>query len=172
MDVLTGPRYGVVMLFNSASAFLTAQNSVFGAVLRQVRGEPQVPVGSVLPPAAVDLLLAALSLVAIALGVTGVAHARRWTERRKPMMRRLLASLPLIVILVISSQLPSIGGVLVGGRDSTWRAVAYGWPALTAFVLAAALAAAATLLTRAVLLGAAALGSDPELSPPRNPTRA
>ena len=35
------------------------------------------------------------------------------------------------------------------GRDVTWRAAAYGWPALVVFVLAALLAAAATLLARA-----------------------
>ena len=35
------------------------------------------------------------------------------------------------------------------GRDVTWRAAAYAWPALVVFVLAALLAAAATLLARA-----------------------
>ena len=35
------------------------------------------------------------------------------------------------------------------GRDVTWRAAAYTWPALVVFVLAALLAAAATLVARA-----------------------
>jgi len=35
------------------------------------------------------------------------------------------------------------------GRDVTWRAAAYTWPALVVLVLAALLAAAATLLARA-----------------------
>ncbi|HVH21227.1 MAG TPA: hypothetical protein VNA11_02105 [Pseudonocardia sp.] len=35
------------------------------------------------------------------------------------------------------------------GRDVTWWAAAYTWPALVVFVLAALLAAAATLLARA-----------------------
>jgi hypothetical protein len=35
------------------------------------------------------------------------------------------------------------------GRDVTWRAAGYGWPALVVFVLTAMLAAAATLIARA-----------------------
>jgi hypothetical protein len=63
-------------------------------------------------------------------------------------VRTVLGLLPAVMVLGAGAAFPRLVEAWLG-RDVTWRAAAYTWPALVVFVLAALLAAAATLLARA-----------------------
>ena len=96
-----------------------------------------------------DTVLAALTLAALILGAFGVARAGRWARRRRGApVRTVLGLLPAVMVLGAGAAFPRLVEAWLG-RDVTWRAAAYTWPALVVFVLAALLAAAATLLARA-----------------------
>jgi hypothetical protein len=98
--------------------------------------------------ARLDTALALLPLVALTLGGFGVARAGRWSRRRYTSLRRALGLLPVVAVLGVGAAFPRLVEALLG-RDVTWQAAAYNWPALTVVVLAVLLAAAATLLARA-----------------------
>ena len=53
-------------------------------------------------------------------------------------------------VLALGVAFPKIAGYLLGGRDVSWLAAAYGWPALAAFVLAAMVASAVSLTAAGV----------------------
>ena len=55
--------------------------------------------------------------------------------------------LPAALVVLAGATLPTLVEALLG-RDATWAAALYTWPALVVFVLAATTAAAATLLAR------------------------
>jgi hypothetical protein len=89
------------------------------------------------------------TLAALTLGALGVARAgRRARRRRGALLRTALGVLPSVVVLGVGGVFPRLAEAWIG-RDVTWRAAAYGWPALVVFVLTAMLAAAATLIARA-----------------------
>ena len=99
--------------------------------------------------ATLDIVLAAVTLAALTLGACGVVRAGRWARRRRGApLRTALGLLPAVAVLGAGAAFPRLAEAWIG-RDVTWRAAAYGWPALVVFVLAALLAAAATLLARA-----------------------
>ena len=83
-------------------------------------------------------------------GVRGVLGARRWVARRRDRSRLVTALLtvPPLLILAIALLYPRIAEQLVAGREVTWEAAAYGWPALTVLVWAAIAASLATLVAR------------------------
>ena len=62
--------------------------------------------------------------------------------------------LPSVLVLAVGAAFPRLAEALMG-RDVTWKAAAYEWPALVVFVNAAVAAAAATALARAWFWGAA-----------------
>jgi hypothetical protein len=55
--------------------------------------------------------------------------------------------LPSVVVIVMGAAFPRLAEAWIG-RDVTWRAAAYEWPALVVFVSAALVSAAGTLVAR------------------------
>jgi hypothetical protein len=69
-------------------------------------------------------------------------------RRRGEPLRAALGLVPAVMVLGAGAAFLRVAEAWIG-RDVTWRAAAYGWPALVVFVLAALVAGAATLLARA-----------------------
>ena len=140
--------YGVVLLFNSGSPMMLDQNAIVHGVFDIIEGTDRPSNGPGLA-ATLDTVLAVATLAALSLGALGVARAGRWARRRRSApLRTALGVLPSVVVLGVGGVFPRLAEAWIG-RDVTWRAAAYGWPALVVFVLSAMLAAAATLIARA-----------------------
>lgn len=139
-------HYGVVLLFNAGSPMMLDQISITHGVFDIVEGATPPTAGPHVT-SRVDTVLAVLSLAVLALGVSGTVRARRWARRRGTPVRRVLTLLPAAVVLLAAAAFPTFVEALLG-RDVTWMAGLYTWPALVVFVLAAASAAAATVLAR------------------------
>lgn len=161
--ILPRSGVGVALLFNSSSAFLFEQRAILDGVLRILDGG--APSDPPLPRGAIDGFLAVLTVAALGAGATGAAHGRRWAERHRRAPVRIAARLlPLLGAICAVAAFPTIGVWLMGGRDVTWRAAAYGWPALVALVLATALAALVTLTSRVIHLLRTARSAGPGAS--------
>jgi hypothetical protein len=140
--------YGVVLLFNAGSPMELDQTAIVHGVFDIIEGTAP-PSGGPKLAARLDAVLALLTLAALTLGVCGVVRARRWARsRRGAPLRTVLSLLPAVMVLGVGAAFPRLAEAWMG-RDVTWRAAVYGWPALVVFVLAALVAAAATLLARA-----------------------
>ena len=143
-----GSGYGVVLLFNAGSPMMLDQTAIVHGVFDIIEGTTPPSSGPHLATT-LDTVLAALTLAALILGSFGVIRAGRWARRRRGApVRTVLGLLPAVMVLGAGAAFPRLVEALLG-RDVTWRAAAYTWPALVVFVLAALLAAAATLLARA-----------------------
>ncbi|RFU86022.1 class A beta-lactamase-related serine hydrolase [Streptomyces triticagri] len=96
-----------------------------------------------------DWVLAALTLLAAALGVRGTLRARRWARRTagRPWWRVALRLLPGTLPILLLSQLAALAGLLMN-RSGTLQQVCYAWPALVVCTATAALAATAVLVGR------------------------
>ena len=165
--------YGVVLLFNAGSPMMLDQIAIEHGVFDIVEGTTPPARG---PRSAerLDTTLALLTLAAMALGASGVVRARRWAGRRAQRRRgaRLFAALgvlPSVVVIVGGAAFPRLAEAWIG-RDVTWRAAAYEWPALVVFVAAALVAAAGTLAARSWRWCRVHRATKP--SPPRPPPQA
>jgi CubicO group peptidase (beta-lactamase class C family) len=139
--------YGVVLLFNAGSPMMLDQNAIVHGVFDIIEGTTPPASGPHLA-ARFDTILALLTLAALALGIGGVVRAGRWARRRRS--ARLLAALgllPSVVVIVVGAAFPRLAEAWVG-RDVTWRAAAYEWPAVVVLVGVALVAAAGTLVAR------------------------
>ena len=140
--------YGVVLLFNAGSPMMLDQTAIVHGVFDIIEGTAPPSSGPHMA-ATLDTVLAALTLAALTLGVCGVVRAGRWVRRRRGApLRTVLGLLPAVLVLGAGVAFPRLAEAWIG-RDVTWRAAAYTWPALVVFVVAALLAAAATLVARA-----------------------
>lgn len=104
---------------------------------------------------AVDLVLAALTVLAGTLGVLGTRRARRWAERgrHRAAWHNALRLLPRLVPIAVLVLLPwLLGSFLWGGRDITSWQLGYYSPPLVLGVAVAALANAAVLAGRVTWL--------------------
>ena len=97
-----------------------------------------------------DTIIGLLTLVAVVIGVRGVLGARRWVARRRgrPRVFTTVLTVSPLLTLAVALLYPRIAEQLVAGREVTWEAAAYGWPALTAFVWTVIAASLATLAAR------------------------
>ena len=147
--VLPQSDYGVALLFNSGSPFLRDQTAIFRGVLHLVEGTDRTPSRPRLTTAALDALLGCLTVLVLALGARNGLASRRWATRHaRSRVRVVMDLLPPIAVLAVVAAIPDIAGHLIGGRDVSWVAAAYGWPALVVLVAAALIAAATTLIAR------------------------
>jgi CubicO group peptidase (beta-lactamase class C family) len=98
-----------------------------------------------------DRYLAALTLLAAALGTTGVLRARRWAGRtaRRPWWRVTLRLLPHTLPILLLTQLATLLGLLMN-RVGTLTQTAHAWPALFICTATAALASTAVVTARGV----------------------
>jgi len=139
--------YGVVLLFNAGSPMMLDQTAIVHGVFDIIEGTAPPSSGPRLA-ATLDTVLAAVTLAALTLGACGVVRAARWARRRRAApLHTVLGLLPAVMVLGAGAAFPRLAEAWIE-RDVTWRAAAYGWPALVVFVLAGLLAAAATLLAR------------------------
>jgi hypothetical protein len=156
--------YGVVLLFNSGSPMMLDHTAIVHGVFDIIEGTAPPSSGPHLA-ATLDTGLAALTLTALTLGTCGVLRAGSWARRRHgSRLKAALRLLPALAVLIAGAAFPRLAESWIG-RDVTWRAAAYGWPALVVFVIAAFVAAATTLLARSWQLSQIN-GADPHLGQP------
>ena len=85
----------------------------------------------------------------LALGTHGGLTSRRWATRHaRSRVHIVLGLAPPVAVLGLVAAFPAIARRLAGGRDVSWVAAAYSWPALVILVAAALVAAATTLIAR------------------------
>jgi hypothetical protein len=99
----------------------------------------------------IDLVLAALTLLSLALGIRTVRRSTLWARRLAgtPVWRLGLRLLPRFVPLVLLIELPALIGILFGGRDiAHGRQLAYFSVALVAWATVATLAGVSVVLAR------------------------
>ena len=148
--VLPASGYGVVVLLNTGSALLRDQYAIFEGVLDIVEGTDTTPAGPPYSLATLDTVLAFLTIAVMLLGIRGVRRSRRWATRTSGSWTRIVIRvLPYLAVLGLVAAFPRLAGKFVGGRDVTWEAAAYGWPALVVLVLTVLAAILATLIARA-----------------------
>lgn len=141
--------YGVAVLLNSASPLGIEQTVIIEGLTAIVEGDASPP-GASVSSSTIDLVLAALTLAALALGTLGVLRSGRWAARRtkSPAWRVALRLLPHFVPIALCLAFPAIAGFLFGGRDVTWISALYGWFALVALVAVAAVAEVGVIVAR------------------------
>jgi CubicO group peptidase (beta-lactamase class C family) len=98
-----------------------------------------------------DYVLAALTLLAIALGTLGTVRARRWARRAadRPLWRGSLRLLPCVLPIILFVQLTDLVGLLMN-RQGTLAQLMYIWPALVILLGAAALASTMVITSRVI----------------------
>ena len=147
--VLPQSGYGVALLFNSGSPFLREQTAIFRNVLKLVEGTDRTPSRPRVTTAALDAVLGCLTAIVLALGALGGLTSGRWARRYAGTRLYIVLGLaPSVVVLGLVAAFPDIAGRLAGGRDVSWVAAAYSWPALVVLIAAALIAAATTLIAR------------------------
>ncbi|MGV9772412.1 serine hydrolase domain-containing protein [Streptosporangium sp. NPDC003464] len=117
-----------------------------------------------------DLVLAGLTILALALGARGALRSRRWARRRagRPLWRAVLRLSPYALPLVIFASLASIFGFLYN-RAGTMEQITYLWLPLYVWLGTAALAGAVVIAARGFHLIRA--GRRPSDVPPTVPPR-
>ncbi|QVQ53501.1 beta-lactamase family protein [Spiractinospora alimapuensis] len=156
-QTVTADGVGVAVLNNSLTMYETPQPIAVG-ILDIVDGgtpDPPTPYHHY-----VDYTVAALTLLTLALGVRRLVRAEEWARRHgaRPTWRPLLGygarSLPFLAIcgyLVL--------GILARAEPSVVAGFAFMWPAVTIWIIAAAVANLATLVVRTVHLRRVRLAS-------------
>lgn len=153
--VLPDSGFGVAMLFNSSSPLLLEQTAIFEGVLDIIQGVDRPAVRPGVSTATLDRILALLSISVLLLGIHAVLVARHWAAKHAGSpIRMAVRFLPLVAVVGAAVLLPTILTLAIGGRDVTWVAAFYGWPALVVFVAMSAIASVGTLLARGRHLGA------------------
>lgn len=96
-----------------------------------------------------DYVLAALSLLAIALGTLGAVRSRRWARRTvgRPPWQAGLRMLPCVLPIALFAQLTDLVGMLMN-REGTLAQLTHIWPALVIWVAATALASTVVIAAR------------------------
>jgi CubicO group peptidase (beta-lactamase class C family) len=154
MEIVPDSGYGVVVLLNAGSGLMLDQTGIFYGVRDIVEGTnltPPGPAGTRYNTTTLDRILGLLTLTVLLLGTSGVLRARRWARRRRhqPWILTGARTVPHVAVLAAFAAYPQLAERLIGGRDVTWEAAAYGWPALTVLVCTVLLATFATLVSRA-----------------------
>lgn len=132
--LLPDSGYGVAVIANSWLSLATADsNAIANALVNMTEGktaEPGPPVAMV-----VDVVLAALTLVAIVFGVRALRRARIWAARNssRPLWRNRLAFVPWLIPAAILAMLPATLKFLFRGRDASLLQMYYVAPRSSRF---------------------------------------
>jgi CubicO group peptidase (beta-lactamase class C family) len=153
MEIVPDSGYGVVVLLNSGSGLMLDQTGIFYGVRDIVEGTnltPPGPAGTQFDATTLDGVLGVLTLTVLLLGARGVLRARRWARRRRLQSWIVAAArtVPHLAVLAAASAYPQLASRLIG-REVTWEATAYGWPALAVLIWTVLFASCATLMSRA-----------------------
>lgn len=153
-ELLLPSGYGVAVLGNSGVGLgnegTGALAGAIGDLMAGGRPASPAPVRPI-----VDLVLAALTLLSIALGVRNLRRIGRWTDRarQRPAWQVVLRSAPRLVPLVLLLTLPQLLGLLyAGGRDLTFWQLCYVAPALVGWAGVATVTNAGVLGVRLATL--------------------
>ncbi|MBD8870601.1 MFS transporter [Nocardioides donggukensis] len=154
MEVLPRTGYGFVILLNAGSGLMVDQLRIFDGLSSIIEGTDPAPAGAA-DITRLDLLLGAVTVGVAVLGTLGVMRAGRWSRRARARVSVSvgLRAAPHAFVLLVVLLYPHLAEQLVGGREVTWEAAAYGWPALTALVATVAAALGATWIVRTWFLG-------------------
>lgn len=136
-DLVPSSGYGVVVLLNSYTPTREHAYAISSGIIALTEGG--TPDLGTRAPMIIDLALAALTALVLALGVRGVLRAERWADRRRawPVWRLLLRLLPQLVMPALAFILFVVGSSL-RGNSFTPADIFRIYPALTVLVLAAA----------------------------------
>lgn len=142
--------YGIAVLTNGAGMTDVTYTAMEALAAMANGEEPGKPSGDGM----IQLALAALTVVAGALGVLGVARSGRWAARRRgrPAWRIALRFIPVLLPAVVFLSYPALVSLISNGRTVTWPSVFYFAIPLTLLLLTAALAATATAIARLLRL--------------------
>ncbi|HEU4455456.1 MAG TPA: serine hydrolase domain-containing protein [Longimicrobium sp.] len=143
---------GIAVLFNSATPTGAEQMSFIDGVEALARGrEPEMgsPVSRI-----VDGVIALLTVISLLLGIRRARRAREWARRwaARPGWARTLRLIAGSIPAVICLFLPTLAGLLLGGRDVTWTSAVFAWPALVVWSAVAAASALTVLAFRLLRL--------------------
>lgn len=94
-----------------------------------------------------DLVLAALTMAALALGVLGVVRSGRWARRRKTLRGAIVRLVPYTLPVVLFVTLADLTGLMLN-RAGTLGQISYAWLALFVWLGASALAATTVVAAR------------------------
>jgi len=146
--------YGIAVMTNSGAALGNegTQQLEDGLATLLAGGTPSA--GSSLR-LVIDLVLAGLALLSLALGVRGLRRGHVWAQRfgSRPVWRLRLRLLPRLIPLAILVMLPDLLGSLVGGgRDITYLQLVYYSVALVVWVLVSSMMNVGVVITRVVAL--------------------
>jgi len=134
-ELLLPSGYGVAVLGNSGVGLGNEGTGELADAIGELMsgGRP----GSTTPiRPIVDLVLAALTVLSVAMGIRNLRRTARWTERahRWPTWQLVLRSVPRLVPAGLLVALPQLLGLLyAGGRDLTFGQLCYVAPALVAW---------------------------------------
>jgi CubicO group peptidase (beta-lactamase class C family) len=147
--------YGIAVLGNSGFSLADGGTDQLADELADLVQDGR----SAAPPAPmrliVDLVFAALTVMSVLLGVRRLRRTPAWAVRagELPLCRPILRLLPRLVPLVILLALPYLLGTIVGGgRDITFRQVAYTAPTLVVWSFVAAAMNTGSLVARLAAL--------------------
>ncbi|MBP2216527.1 CubicO group peptidase (beta-lactamase class C family) [Arthrobacter sp. CAN_C5] len=150
--LLPSDDIGVALLFNSSTAFLDEQSAIISRVIDLIEGADVPPSDTLTRTNVMNAILALLTVVGVALGARLTMLSRRWASRSGASRTRLaLSTVPFVAVVGLCAAFPRLAE-LAYGREVTWVAAAYGWPALVIFVLSTGLAALIVLSTRVLRL--------------------
>jgi CubicO group peptidase (beta-lactamase class C family) len=147
--------YGIAVLGNSGLSLANEGTDQLADELATLVQDGR----SVAPPPPtrliVDLVLAGLTVMSVLLGVRRLRRTPAWAARagERPLWQPILRLLPRLAPVAVLLALPYLLGTIVGGgRDITFRQVAYTAPALVVWSAVAAAMNAGSLVARVVAL--------------------
>ncbi|RKT83736.1 CubicO group peptidase, beta-lactamase class C family [Saccharopolyspora antimicrobica] len=146
--------YGFAVMTNGASLHESSYDILMGLVaLSEGKTPPELSNGRQQN----ELVLGAISLVAVGLGVLGAVRSRRWAAKRAGRSGWLigLRVVPLLIPLAIFVAYPDLVSFISNGRTVTWSQMTYFPLPLTVTLLIAALAGVSTVAFRLVRLRSA-----------------
>jgi CubicO group peptidase (beta-lactamase class C family) len=171
-ELLTPSGYGIAVMTNSGVALGNEGTAGLedGLATLLEGGDPEVggPMRLI-----IDLALATLTLLSLALGIRSLRGARRWARRHgaRPVWQLVPRLLPRFVPLVILVTLPDlVTSFIAGGRDLTYLQFTYYSAALVVWVLMSSLCNLGVLATRVLAITTLRRSPAPSSLPPSPPS--